>query len=97
MGWHSGDPRVIGLLNALGLLDVANRDDRIEQALALQSAASSAGEAWTRGIAGLSDLHVSVDLDRLDLKRSSEVAELLDLKAKAVRVYAKPAEWANCA
>ena len=53
-----GEPRVIGLSNALGLLDVANRDDRIEQALALQLAASPAGEAWTHGIAGLSDLQV---------------------------------------
>ena len=87
-----GEPRVIGLLNALGVLDVANWDDRIEQALALQLAASPAGEAWTHGIAGLSDFQVSIDLDRRDRKRSSEVAELLDAKARAVRVFSKPAE-----
>ena len=73
-----GEPRVVGLLNALGLLEVANRDDRIEQALALQAAASPAGDAWTRGLASLSGHQVSVDLDRRARKRSSEEAALLD-------------------
>ena len=88
-----GETRVAGLLRALGLLEGADPDSRIKQCLALQSAACPAGEAWTRGIAGLSDLQVSVDLDRRDRTRSSEAAEFLDTKAKAVRVFAKPAGW----
>ena len=88
-----GDKRVTGLLGALGLLDGADSDDRVEQCLALQAAARPAGEDWTRGIASLSDLQVSVDLDKRARKRSSEVAELLDSKAKPVRVFSKPAEW----
>ena len=88
-----GDERVTGLLGALGLLDGADSDDRVEQCLALQAAARPAGEDWTRGIASLSDLQVSVDLDKRARKRSSEVAELLDSKAKAVRVFSKPKEW----
>ena len=83
---------MVGLLRALGLFGVADPDRRIEQCLALQTAACSLGEAWTHGIAELSDLQVSMDLDRRDRKRSAEAAERLDTKAKAVRVFSKPAE-----
>ena len=88
-----GDTRVVGLLRALGLLEVAEPDRRIKQCLALQTAACSVVEASTHGIAELSDLQVSMDLDRRDRKRSAEAAERLDTKAKAIRVLSKPAEW----
>ena len=90
-----GDGRAVGLLRALSLLEGSDLDQerRIEQGLALRDAACPAGETWVHGIAELTDLQVSVDLDRRALKRSSEVAELLDTKAKAVRVFSKPSEW----
>ena len=61
--------------------------------MALRTAAYPAGDAWTHGIAELTDLQVSKDLDRRDRKRTSEAAKLLDTKAKAIREFAKAAEW----
>ena len=61
-----GDGRIVGLLRTLCLLEGSDLDQelRTEQGLALRDAACPAGESWVHGIAGLSDLQVSVDIDR---------------------------------
>ena len=90
-----GDARVIGLLKALGLLEGLGPDQesRIEQGLWLRDAACSAGEAWTHGIAELTDLQVSMDIDRRHRKRAAISDAQCDSQAKAIRLHGKPAVW----
>ena len=84
---------MVALLDRLELLEGQGADEWIQLCLDLQTAARAVGETWTHGIAELSDLQVSMDVDRRDRKRSAEAVEQLDTKAKAVRMFAKPADW----
>ena len=90
-----GDARVVGLLGALGLLEGLDLEQErgIEQGLALRDAACPAGEALAHGIAELTDLQVSMDMDRRDRKRSAITDAQSDSRDKALRVHAKPAVW----
>ena len=83
---------MVALLDALNLLGCEDADERIQLCLDLQVAARAVGETWTHGIAAMSDLQVSMVVDRRDRKNSAEADERLDTKAKAVRVFAKFAE-----
>ena len=76
---------MVGLLRAL-CLDL-EQERRIEQGLALRDAACPAGEAWAHGIAELTDLQVSMDMDRRDRKRAAITDAQCDSRAKALRVH----------